>query len=116
MDHKDQQKVASSIGKGKGLKNAEIASEIKPKKLHGKPPLGRASEKQIGLVELLPNGVIDQRDHNEDFVIPEHADEYGNFDNNSFFEHFSIQLLSLAVQQDFLPLFSERDGELLSLL
>ena len=37
-------------------------------------------------MSILPNGVIDERNLDAgQYVIPEHADEYDNFDNNSFF-------------------------------
>ena len=58
----------------------ENHSEVRPK-WHQKPSVGFK-----GKVVILPNGVIDERSHEAgQFVIPEHADEYENFDSNSFF-------------------------------
>ena len=53
-----------------------MKSEIRPRG-HSKPPLGK--------VQILPNGVVDERNHDEQFVIEEKHEEYDNFDKNSYF-------------------------------
>ena len=57
--------------------NIDTHSEIRPKLYQKKPPLGK--------VVMLPNGVIDERDHDDQYIIKEQLEEYDNFDKNSYF-------------------------------
>ena len=59
------------------IRDLEIQSEQRLKAAH-KPPLAP------GKIVILPNGIIDER-HLNNKVIQEHADEYQNFEGNSFF-------------------------------
>ena len=34
---------------------------------------------------ILPSGVIDERNHDDQFIIKEQIEEYENFDKNSYF-------------------------------
>ena len=55
----------------------ETHSEVRPSKLNRVAGPGK--------VLILPNGVIDDRDHDQPFVIKEQIEEYDNFDKNSYF-------------------------------
>ena len=54
----------------------DTRSEIRPQVHSKKPPIGR--------VVILPNGVIDERNHDQ-YIIKEQLEEYDNFDKNSYF-------------------------------
>ena len=54
----------------------DVRSEIRPQVHSKKPPIGR--------VVILPNGVIDERNHDQ-YIIKEQLEEYDNFDKNSYF-------------------------------
>ena len=55
----------------------DVRSEVRPIQ-NKKPPAGP------GRVVMLPNGVIDERNHDQ-YIIREQLEEYDNFDKNSYF-------------------------------